>query len=43
MAGCCEHGNELPCSFKCGEFLDSEELCRLSRRTLLRGVGWLVG
>jgi hypothetical protein len=22
VAGCCEHGNELPCSIKCGEFLE---------------------
>ena len=21
VAGCCEHGNELPVSIKCGEFL----------------------
>jgi hypothetical protein len=42
VAGCCEHSNAPSRYIKGGEFLDYLSDCqRLSRRTLLHGVGQL--
>jgi hypothetical protein len=40
VAASCEQGNEPVDSIKSREFLDSREPIRLSRMTLLNGVGF---
>jgi hypothetical protein len=39
----CENCNDLPGSIKYKYFLTSRAIIKFSRRTMLRGVDWLVG
>jgi hypothetical protein len=38
MADCCEHGNELSCSIKIGNFVKNSANKGLGRRTMLHGL-----
>jgi len=40
MTGCCVHGNELPGSVKCGEFLDWLRTCWLLKKDSAPGSEW---